>query len=46
MTPSDWCDVERVYAAGIATGHATKMAQPGGTWRDVLLLERRSLLNV
>ncbi|GGM63046.1 GNAT family N-acetyltransferase [Microbacterium saperdae] len=28
MIPADWPDVERIYAEGIATGHATFEAEP------------------
>src|SRR4051794_26182828 len=31
MLPEHWSDVERIYAAAIATGHATFEAQPP-TW--------------
>jgi len=33
MTPSDWPDVERIYAEGIATGDATFETEPP-TWAE------------
>lgn len=33
MTPGHWPDVERIYRAGIATGHATFETAPP-SWRD------------
>lgn len=33
LTPHDWPAVERIYAEGIATGHATFEAEPP-TWED------------
>jgi L-amino acid N-acyltransferase YncA len=32
MTPADWSAVERIHAAGIATGHATFEPEPAPTW--------------
>lgn len=32
MTAEDWPDVERIYADGIATGHATFEPSPPATW--------------
>ncbi|WP_301114700.1 hypothetical protein [Microbacterium sp.] len=53
MVPSEWPAVERIYAQGIEDGEATfETATPGWeafdagklprTWRDTLLIERRS----
>lgn len=43
MTPTDWSDVERIYLAGIATGHATfETASPGwDKWNNEHLPEPR-----
>lgn len=51
MAEADWPEVEKIYRAGIETGHATFESEPpssmehgplAGQWRDTILLERRS----
>lgn len=32
--PGDWPEIRHIYAAGIATGHATFTVSPPGTWQE------------
>lgn len=43
MVESDWPDVEGIYRAGIATGHATFETAPPGTWIDFAAGKRLDL---
>ena len=43
MVESDWPDVEGIYRAGIATGHATFETAPPGTWVDFAAGKRLDL---
>lgn len=43
MQPDDWSEVERIYAEGIATGHATFEAAPPPDWARFIASKHEQL---